>query len=37
MFEVEAWGDDAEARARRDQAAADVALAERFMRLCEAG
>lgn len=36
-FEVEKWGDDAEAKARRDQAAADVALADRFMRLSEAG
>jgi len=36
-FEVEQWGDDPEAKARRDQAAADIALAERFIRLCSAG
>ncbi len=33
LFEVEAWGEDAEARRRRDAVAADIALAERFMRL----
>lgn len=35
VFEVEQWGDDPEAKSRRDQAAADVALAERYIRLCE--
>ena len=33
MFEVEAWGEDDEARRHRERAAADVALAERFLRL----
>lgn len=33
MFEVEAWGEDAEATHRRATAAADVLLAERFLRL----
>ena len=32
-FEVEAWGDDPEAAHRRATAAADVALAERFLHL----
>jgi chaperone required for assembly of F1-ATPase len=36
LFEVEAWGEDAEGRQRRDQAAADVAVAERFLRLSAA-
>jgi chaperone required for assembly of F1-ATPase len=33
-FEVEQWGDDPEAKSRRDQAAADIALAERYIQLC---
>lgn len=33
LFEVEAWGEDAEAARRRAGVAADVALAERFLRL----
>ena len=33
MFTVEGWGEDADAKARRDAVAADIALAERFMRL----
>ena len=32
-FQVEKWGEDAEAAARRGHLAADVALAERFIRL----
>ena len=32
-FQVEKWGEDAEAAARRQNVAADVALAERFIRL----
>lgn len=36
MFTVENWGDDAEARKRRDAVGADVALAERFIRLGQA-
>ena len=33
QFEVEAWGEDAEAARRRAGVAADIALAERFLRL----
>ncbi len=33
LFQAEAWGEDAEAAARRASIAADVALAERFIRL----
>lgn len=33
LFQAEQWGEDAEAAARRAAVAADVALAERFMRL----
>jgi chaperone required for assembly of F1-ATPase len=33
LFQVEQWGEDAEAAKRRDTVAADIALAERFMRL----
>ena len=33
LFEAEAWGDDLEAEHRRATAAADIALAERFIRL----
>jgi chaperone required for assembly of F1-ATPase len=33
-FEAEQWGDDPEARSRRNQAAADIALAERYIGLC---
>ncbi len=33
QFEIEAWGEDAEAARRRADVAADVALAERFLRL----
>jgi chaperone required for assembly of F1-ATPase len=36
VFEVEAWGEDAEGRARREAGAADVAMAERFLRLSAA-
>lgn len=36
LFEVEQWGEDAEAARRRGQVAADVALAERFLRLAAA-
>ena len=36
LFEVEQWGDDAEAAQRRAQVAADIALAERFLRLSAA-
>ena len=35
MFTVEAWGEDEEARKRRDAVAADIAGAERFLRLSE--
>ncbi len=35
MFEVEAWGEDVEGKRRRDAVAADVALAERFLRLSD--
>ena len=34
LFEVEAWGEDEEARRRRDLVAADLVQAERFIRLC---
>ena len=33
LFQVESWGEDAEATARRRRIAEDVALAERFIRL----
>jgi chaperone required for assembly of F1-ATPase len=33
LFQAEAWGEDAEAAARRANIAADIALAERFLRL----
>jgi chaperone required for assembly of F1-ATPase len=33
LFQAELWGDDSEAVARRKRVAADIALAERFMRL----
>ena len=33
LFQAEAWGEDAEAAARRRAVAADIALAERFLRL----
>ncbi len=33
LFQVEAWGEDAEAAARRQRIAEDIALAERFIRL----
>jgi chaperone required for assembly of F1-ATPase len=33
LFQAEAWGEDAEAAARRAAIAADLALAERFLRL----
>jgi len=36
QFQVEAWGEDAEAAARRRRVAEDVALAERFIRLSRA-
>ena len=36
MFEVGAWGEDEEGARRRATVAADVALAERFLRLCVA-
>jgi chaperone required for assembly of F1-ATPase len=33
LFQAEAWGEDAEAAARRASVAADIALAEQFLRL----
>lgn len=33
LFQAEAWGEDAEAAARRTNIATDIALAERFLRL----
>ena len=33
LFQAEAWGEDAEAAARRAAIAADVALAARFLQL----
>ncbi len=33
LFQMEQWGEDAEAARRRDNVAADIALAERFIRL----
>ena len=33
LFEVEAWGEDEEGRLRREAVAADIVLAERFLRL----
>ena len=35
LYEVEAWGEDAEGQRRRDAVAADVLLAERFLRLAD--
>jgi len=37
LFQAEAWGEDAEAATRRAAIAADIALAERFLRLTRAG
>jgi chaperone required for assembly of F1-ATPase len=37
LFQVEQWGEDDEAAKRRANVAADIALAERFMRLASAG
>ena len=37
LFQVEQWGEDAEAAHRRAQVAADIALAERFIRLAGEG
>jgi chaperone required for assembly of F1-ATPase len=37
LFQVEQWGDDEEASRRRENVAADIALAERFMRLARSG
>jgi len=34
LFQAEFWGDDTEAVARRRRVAADIALAERFIRVC---
>ncbi len=36
LFQVDAWGEDAEAAARRASIAADIALAERFLHLTRA-
>ena len=36
LFEAEQWGEDVEAERRREQVAADIALAERFLRLSAA-
>ena len=33
LFQLEQWGEDAEAAQRRANIAADIALAERFIRL----
>jgi chaperone required for assembly of F1-ATPase len=33
LFQAELWGEDAEAAARRSAVAADIALAELFLRL----
>ena len=35
LFEAEQWGEDAEALHRRNRVAADIRLAERFLRLSE--
>jgi chaperone required for assembly of F1-ATPase len=37
LFQMEQWGEDAEAAKRRENVAADIALADRFMRLARAG
>ena len=37
LFQAEQWGEDLEAATRRRNVAADIALAERFMRLARAG
>lgn len=37
LFQVEAWGEDAEAAARRASIAGDIALAERFLHLTRPG
>ncbi|HEY7580861.1 MAG TPA: ATP12 family protein [Acetobacteraceae bacterium] len=37
LFQAEAWGEDAEAAARRSAIAADIALAERFLHLTRPG
>jgi chaperone required for assembly of F1-ATPase len=37
LFQVEQWGEDDEAARRREMVAADIALADRFMRLARAG
>jgi chaperone required for assembly of F1-ATPase len=37
LFQAEQWGEDDEAAKRREMVAADVAIAERFMRLARAG
>lgn len=37
LFQAEQWGEDEEAAKRRDMVAADIALAERFMRLARSG
>ena len=37
LFQAEQWGEDAEAAHRRASVAADIALAERFIRLARAG
>lgn len=37
LFQMEQWGEDAEAAHRRENVAADIALAERFIRLARGG
>jgi chaperone required for assembly of F1-ATPase len=37
LFQVEQWGEDEEAAKRRENVAADIALAERFIRLARLG
>jgi chaperone required for assembly of F1-ATPase len=37
LFQMEQWGEDEEATKRRENVAADIALAERFIRLARAG
>ena len=37
LFQLEQWGEDAEAARRREAVAEDIALAERFMRLAREG
>jgi len=34
-FQIEAWGEDAEAASRREALAADIATAARFLRLLQ--